>query len=351
MQARMPRSSGTDPGSSPLMTWRSRPRATNDEAGARPIKEYRLNRSPCSTDSNKKPSPSPTTVKNAPTGVIASATNSSWIGTTVKSAASSLNRSKLGSLMPCPHQNPGRSSCTHRYGTRLYPLGEPATRGHPRRSRTRSSRRTGGRRRSHPFASTPGDFESRTRFCHSRVCGEAPRGPYTRPSAPRASRPLGQRRRPAHSRRTSPSRAARPWHGSRRQGVPAGSSRWALDRLSSCHPLLEIKARAAVESVRRDRVQIPLAQDDVRVALYLGFEALLGVVQHDIARSDGANVRPDGRDLRPYKPIRNSRRRRDKDPRSTSALSFSDGHHQEHPVTEHRYRLLILRERAHVIIT
>ena len=57
-------------------------RATSVAAGARPTKENRLQRSPCSTDSRRKPGPSPTMARNAPTGVSVSATSSRQTGTT-----------------------------------------------------------------------------------------------------------------------------------------------------------------------------------------------------------------------------------------------------------------------------
>ena len=45
------------PGASPCMTSTWRPRATSVAAGERPTKEKRLQRSPCSTDSRRKPRP------------------------------------------------------------------------------------------------------------------------------------------------------------------------------------------------------------------------------------------------------------------------------------------------------
>ena len=64
--------------------------------GLRPTKEKRLQRSPCSTDSSKKPSPSPTSLANAATGVSRSANISVHTGTTVYDFASSLNSSSVG---------------------------------------------------------------------------------------------------------------------------------------------------------------------------------------------------------------------------------------------------------------
>ena len=69
-------------GSDPWVTSTRRPRATRVAAGERPTKENRLHRSPCSTDSSRKPGPSPTMARNAPTGVRLSAISSRQTGTT-----------------------------------------------------------------------------------------------------------------------------------------------------------------------------------------------------------------------------------------------------------------------------
>ena len=82
MQQRTPSSQGTDAGSEPWVTSTRRPRATSVAAGERPTKEKRLQRSPCSTDSSRKPGPSPTMARKAPTGVRVSATSSRQTGST-----------------------------------------------------------------------------------------------------------------------------------------------------------------------------------------------------------------------------------------------------------------------------
>ena len=61
-----PESHGTESGSDPWVTSTRRPRATSVAAGDRPTNEKRLQRSPCSTDSSRKPGPSPTTDRKAP---------------------------------------------------------------------------------------------------------------------------------------------------------------------------------------------------------------------------------------------------------------------------------------------
>src|SRR5205085_12020747 len=63
---------------------------------ARPRNENRPQRSACSTDSSRKPSPSPTSLANADTGVSRSASTSRHTGTTVYSRACAANVSKLG---------------------------------------------------------------------------------------------------------------------------------------------------------------------------------------------------------------------------------------------------------------
>ena len=77
-----PSSRGTESGRAPWVTVMVRPRATKVAAGQRPTKENRLQRSPCSTDSSRKPGPSPTIARKAPTGVRLSATSSRQTGTT-----------------------------------------------------------------------------------------------------------------------------------------------------------------------------------------------------------------------------------------------------------------------------
>ncbi len=73
-----------------------RPRATKVAAGQRPTKENRLQRSPCSTDSSRKPGPSPTIARKAPTGVRLSATSSRQTGTTEWRRARSRNDARSG---------------------------------------------------------------------------------------------------------------------------------------------------------------------------------------------------------------------------------------------------------------
>src|SRR5437879_2769500 len=60
------------------------------------MNDHRPHRSPCSTDSSRKPGSSPTIRRNAATGVVRSASTSRQTGTTVKSRASARNSSLLG---------------------------------------------------------------------------------------------------------------------------------------------------------------------------------------------------------------------------------------------------------------
>ena len=91
----MPRPSPVGTGSRPVAVT-SRPRATSSASGVRPTNEYRPQRSPPSTDSSRKPGPSPTTLAKAATGVSVSATISPHTGTMRCSAASSANSAGLG---------------------------------------------------------------------------------------------------------------------------------------------------------------------------------------------------------------------------------------------------------------
>ena len=93
----MPRSVGTSTGSLPVTsTWPSR--SSNVATGSRPTNEKRLQRSPCSTDSSRKPGPSPTSLANAATGVSRSASSSAHTGTTVYCAARARKSSRLGRM-------------------------------------------------------------------------------------------------------------------------------------------------------------------------------------------------------------------------------------------------------------
>src|SRR4051794_38847904 len=71
------------------------------------MNDHLLHRSPCSTDSNRKPAPSPTQRVKAATGVTRSATTSNHTGTTEWSAASLRKSSLLGlSIEPGPADLP-----------------------------------------------------------------------------------------------------------------------------------------------------------------------------------------------------------------------------------------------------
>src|SRR4051794_34640844 len=72
------------------------PPATRVAAGRRPTNDQRAQRSPCSTDSSRKPGSSPTTRRNADTGVTRSASTSRHTGTTVWVAASLRKVSRSG---------------------------------------------------------------------------------------------------------------------------------------------------------------------------------------------------------------------------------------------------------------
>src|SRR5438477_4592429 len=71
-------------------------RATSVADGRRPTNEKRLQRSPLSTDSSRKPGSSPTRRRNAATGVMRSASTSRHTGTMACLAASSWNSALLG---------------------------------------------------------------------------------------------------------------------------------------------------------------------------------------------------------------------------------------------------------------
>src|SRR4051794_25688373 len=74
----------------------SPPRATSVTAGRRPMNDHLPQRSACSTDSNRKPGSSPTTRRNAATGVVRSASTSHHTGTTVWVPARARNSSLVG---------------------------------------------------------------------------------------------------------------------------------------------------------------------------------------------------------------------------------------------------------------
>src|SRR5581483_5127659 len=93
--ARTPRSSGM-PSGRVLSTVIVPLRATSVAAGRRPMNEKRPNRPPWSTDSSRKPGSSPTTRRNAETGVERSARSSRQTGTTVWSLARARKSSLLG---------------------------------------------------------------------------------------------------------------------------------------------------------------------------------------------------------------------------------------------------------------
>src|SRR5256885_6915442 len=106
MATSTPWSSGTEGGRVPV-TSRRRPRATTVADGSRPMNDHRLQRSPCSTDSNRNPGRSSTHRVKAATGVTRSATTSSHTGTTEWSAASLRKSSLLGlSIEPGPADRP-----------------------------------------------------------------------------------------------------------------------------------------------------------------------------------------------------------------------------------------------------
>ena len=92
--------------------------------GSRPTNEYLLQRSPCSTDSRRNPSPSPTNLMNAATGVSKSARTCVHTGTTVCSCASAMNSSRLGVITVdiTRHQMIGKNRSTHLCDTHLYLL-------------------------------------------------------------------------------------------------------------------------------------------------------------------------------------------------------------------------------------
>ena len=151
MAARMPRSSGTPAGSVPVAST-SRPRATRVASGLRPMNDQRLQRSPCSTDSSRKPGSSPTSAEEggdrrgevgqhlAPhrdDGVLAG------------QGAELLARS--GRRVT---RRPGRSRSARRCGTRPCPPARRRTAGCRRRSRRRPGGRTGGRRDVSPLRHT-----------------------------------------------------------------------------------------------------------------------------------------------------------------------------------------------------
>ena len=95
--AKKPLSRGTDAGTAPLT--RTLPSTNETSArGRQPTKLNRAQRSPCSTDSSKKPGWSPTSAKNALTGVWRSASTSVHTGTTPNCVASVRNSSRVGEI-------------------------------------------------------------------------------------------------------------------------------------------------------------------------------------------------------------------------------------------------------------
>src|SRR6266545_6042697 len=103
MAARIPRSRGMASGTVPSTSSRPPPRETSVAEGLRPTNDQRLHRS-SSTDSRRKPAPSPTTRRNADTGVVRSATNSCHTGTTVWPRASAWKSSLLGRSTERPEE-------------------------------------------------------------------------------------------------------------------------------------------------------------------------------------------------------------------------------------------------------
>src|SRR5687767_14936980 len=72
------------------------PRLVKVTDGRRPTNDQRPHRSPCSTDSSRKPGSSPAMRRKAATGVVRSASTSRHTGTTVWSRARARNSSLLG---------------------------------------------------------------------------------------------------------------------------------------------------------------------------------------------------------------------------------------------------------------
>src|SRR5688572_26386970 len=93
--ASIPRSVGTLGGRSPS-TVSCPSRSTIVADGLRPTNENRLHRSPCSTDSSRKPGSCPTSLAKAATGVSRSPSTSPQTGTTVCSPARRWNSSRVG---------------------------------------------------------------------------------------------------------------------------------------------------------------------------------------------------------------------------------------------------------------
>src|SRR5438552_11894171 len=83
-------------GSTPPSTVIPPSRPTSVTAGRRPTNDHLPHRSACSTDSSRKPGSSPTTRRNAATGVVRSASTSRHTGTTVWAPASARNSSLVG---------------------------------------------------------------------------------------------------------------------------------------------------------------------------------------------------------------------------------------------------------------
>src|SRR5438445_8740722 len=93
--ASTPWSRGTVAGRLPCSSRRP-DRATSVAEGRRPTKEKRLQRSPLSTDSSRNPGSSPTSRRNAATGVMRSASTSRHTGTMAWWTASWWNSALLG---------------------------------------------------------------------------------------------------------------------------------------------------------------------------------------------------------------------------------------------------------------
>ena len=159
-----PGRAGVDRARSPVDRRRCRPRGDEGGRGSRPTNDQRLQRSPCSTDSSRKPgSSSRHSRAKAATGVIRSASSSRQTGTTVYVGG---QRVELGRGRAAPRtrsrrvrtraRRTGRSRSGCRCGRRRCPPARPRTAACRRRSRRRPRGCTGGRRRSRPCTSTPG---------------------------------------------------------------------------------------------------------------------------------------------------------------------------------------------------
>src|SRR3954466_10509139 len=302
-------------------------RATSVAAGRLPMNENRPHRPPWSTDSSRKPGSSPTTRRNAETGVDRSARSSRHSGTTVWSRASERNSSLLGRsiwslegaeetgalagvagappflldreehgvavavVVRLPHPLPVAR------GLALAPVflagaaPEPAP--------------PGGKRAAQGLLVHPGELEHLA-------------GPVLLDD--RGHQAVGVERDLAQIVLVDPNR-----RGGGHSSIVGAS---------------EVKPGAALDAFGGHGVDVPLAQDQVFLASDFDLVAVLRVEQHAVAWLDISNVRAYSNDLGPDQALRQLGRGWDQDPATGLALAVGPRDLHEQPVRLHLDGLL-----------